>query len=159
MLNPWPPCNPFCAKRGIKLCADCISSDWLVPVTLNGFIWRQGPVAKVWRGYPGLCMVYYNHLIASTTALPRYLDLAVVLPNIRDCFHALFQFACRPWMPPSNSRIGIRKILPTSPKSRCSCGARPARTWLSSDHHRSGGRPRSRDDDVARRNKAHRNLG
>jgi len=75
MLNPLPVLQSLCAKKGIKLCADCISSIGLVPVNLERIHLASGASGKGLAGYPGLCMVYYNHSIASTTALPRYLDL------------------------------------------------------------------------------------
>ena len=75
MLNPLPMLQALCAKRGIKVCADCISSIGMVPVNLEQIYLASGASGKGLAGYPGLCMVYYNHEIASTTALPRYLDL------------------------------------------------------------------------------------
>jgi aspartate aminotransferase-like enzyme len=75
MLNPLPVLQSLCAKRGIKVCADCISSIGLVPVNLERMYLASGASGKGLAAYPGLCMVYYNHSIASTTALPRYLDL------------------------------------------------------------------------------------
>jgi aspartate aminotransferase-like enzyme len=75
MLNPLPVLHSLCAKRGIKVCADCISSIGLVPVNLERIYLASGASGKGLAAYPGLCMVYYNHPIASNTALPRYLDL------------------------------------------------------------------------------------
>ena len=75
MLNPLPVLQSLCAKRGIKVCADCISSIGLVPVNLERIYLASGASGKGLAAYPGLCMVYYNHSIASNTALPRYLDL------------------------------------------------------------------------------------
>jgi aspartate aminotransferase-like enzyme len=75
MLNPLPVLQTMCAKRGIKVCADCISSIGLVPVNLERIYLASGASGKGLAGYPGLCMVYYSHAIASNTDLPRYLDL------------------------------------------------------------------------------------
>jgi aspartate aminotransferase-like enzyme len=75
MLNPLPVLQALCAKKGVKICADCISSIGLVPVNLERIYLASGASGKGLAGYPGLCMVYYNHLIASAAALPRYLDL------------------------------------------------------------------------------------
>jgi aspartate aminotransferase-like enzyme len=75
MLNPLPGLQSLCAKKGIKVCADCISSIGLVPVNLERIYLASGASGKGLAGYPGLCMVYYNHSIASNMALPRYLDL------------------------------------------------------------------------------------
>jgi aspartate aminotransferase-like enzyme len=57
------------------LCADCISSIGLVPVNLEGIYLASGASGKGLAGYPGLCMIFHNHALASSTALPRYLDL------------------------------------------------------------------------------------
>jgi aspartate aminotransferase-like enzyme len=75
MLNPLPALQTLCAKKGIKVCADCISSIGLVPVNLERIYLASGASGKGLAAYPGLSMVYYNHSIASTTSLPRYLDL------------------------------------------------------------------------------------
>jgi aspartate aminotransferase-like enzyme len=75
MLNPLPALQALCARRNVKVCADCISSIGLVPVNLEKIYLASGASGKGLAGYPGLCMVYYNHQIASTCALPRYLDL------------------------------------------------------------------------------------
>src|SRR5665213_2072571 len=75
MLNPLPVLQSLCAKAEIKLCADCISSIGLVPVNLAGIYLASGASGKGLAGYPGLCMVFHNHEIASSKALPRYLDL------------------------------------------------------------------------------------
>jgi aspartate aminotransferase-like enzyme len=75
MLNPLPPLQALCAKRKIKLCADCISSIGVTPVSLDGIYMATAASGKGLAAYPGLCMVFYNHTIAHSTRLPRYLDL------------------------------------------------------------------------------------
>jgi aspartate aminotransferase-like enzyme len=75
MLNPLPVIQALCAKRGVKVCADCISSIGMVPVNLEQIHLASGASGKGLAGYPGLSMVYYNHTISSSQALPRYLDL------------------------------------------------------------------------------------
>jgi aspartate aminotransferase-like enzyme len=57
------------------LCADCISSIGLVPVNLEGVYLASGASGKALAGYPGLCMVFHNHALVSSKALPRYFDL------------------------------------------------------------------------------------
>jgi len=71
MLNPLSPLQSLCAKRKIKLCADCISSVGVVPVNLEGVYMAAAASGKGLAAYPGLCMVFYNH----SARLPRYLDL------------------------------------------------------------------------------------
>jgi aspartate aminotransferase-like enzyme len=75
MLNPLPPLQALCAKRKIKLCADCISSTGVTPVKLDGLYMATAASGKGLAAYPGLCMVFYNHTISSSQRLPRYLDL------------------------------------------------------------------------------------
>jgi aspartate aminotransferase-like enzyme len=75
MLNPLSTLQALCAKSRVKLCADCISSIGLVPVNLEGVYLASCASGKGLAGYPGLCMVFHNHPLASSAALPRYLDL------------------------------------------------------------------------------------
>jgi aspartate aminotransferase-like enzyme len=75
MLNPLSTLQSLCAKSRVKLCTDCISSIGLVPVNLDGIYLASCASGKGLAGYPGLCMVFHNHPLASSTTLPRYLDL------------------------------------------------------------------------------------
>jgi aspartate aminotransferase-like enzyme len=75
MLNPLSALQALCARTRVKLCVDCISSIGLVPVNLEGIYLASCASGKGLAGYPGLCMVFHNHPIASSTTLPRYLDL------------------------------------------------------------------------------------
>jgi aspartate aminotransferase-like enzyme len=75
MLNPLSTLQALCAESRVKLCADCISSIGLVPVNLEGIYLASCASGKGLAGYPGLCMVFHNHPLASSSALPRYLDL------------------------------------------------------------------------------------
>jgi aspartate aminotransferase-like enzyme len=81
MLNPLTGLQALCAKNGIKVCADCISSIGLVRVNLEQIYLASGASGKGLASYPGLSMVYYNHTIASSTALPRYMDLGWYAEN------------------------------------------------------------------------------
>ncbi len=75
LLNPLSALQSICARAEVKLCADCISSIGLVPVNLEGIYLASGASGKGLAGYPGLCMVFHNHALTSSKALPRYLDL------------------------------------------------------------------------------------
>ena len=75
MLNPLPALQALCAKSKIKLCADCISSIGLIPVSLEGVYLASSASGKGLAGYPGLSFVFYNHAVPSSQKLPRYLDL------------------------------------------------------------------------------------
>jgi aspartate aminotransferase-like enzyme len=75
MLNPLTALQSVCARAEVRLCADCISAVGLVPVNLEGVYLASGASGKGLAGYPGLCMVFHNHALVSSTTLPRYLDL------------------------------------------------------------------------------------
>jgi aspartate aminotransferase-like enzyme len=75
MLNPLSTLQALCAKARVKLCADCISSVGLAPVNLQGIYLASCASGKGLASYPGLCMVFHDHPIASSASLPRYLDL------------------------------------------------------------------------------------
>jgi aspartate aminotransferase-like enzyme len=75
MLNPLSALKSLCGRSEVKLCVDCISSIGLAPVNLEGVYLASGASGKGLAGYPGLCLVFHNHAIASSPALPRYLDL------------------------------------------------------------------------------------
>jgi aspartate aminotransferase-like enzyme len=75
MLNPLPALQTICARSQVKLCADCISSIGLVPVDLEGIYLASAASGKGLAGYPGLCLVFHDHPLASSCQLPRYLDL------------------------------------------------------------------------------------
>jgi aspartate aminotransferase-like enzyme len=66
----------LCARHGIKLCLDCISTIGTMPVDLTGIYLASGSSGKGLRAYPGLSMVFYHHdAPAAPDKLPRYLDL------------------------------------------------------------------------------------
>jgi aspartate aminotransferase-like enzyme len=75
LLNPLSALQSICARAEVRLCTDCISSIGLVPVNLEGIYLASGASGKGLAGYPGLCMVFHNHALTSSTTLPRYLDL------------------------------------------------------------------------------------
>jgi len=75
MLNPLPALQSLCSRAKVKLCADCISSIGMVPVDLKDIHLATCASGKALAGYPGLCMVFYNHSISPSPRLPRYLDL------------------------------------------------------------------------------------
>jgi aspartate aminotransferase-like enzyme len=76
MLNDLATLKSICAKSGVKLCLDCISSIGTVPVNLNGVYLASCVSGKALASFPGLSMVFYNHDLApAPDKLPRYLDL------------------------------------------------------------------------------------
>jgi aspartate aminotransferase-like enzyme len=81
MLNPLAPLQSLCARRKIKLCADCISSLGVTPLNLEGIHFATASSGKGLASYPGLGMVFFNHTLASSSRLPRYLDLGLHMEN------------------------------------------------------------------------------
>ncbi len=75
ILNDLAPLKEICARRGIKLCLDCISSLGTVPVDLDGVYLASCVSGKGLGSFPGLSMVFYNHVLSGSKQLPRYLDL------------------------------------------------------------------------------------
>lgn len=76
VLNDLEALKALCAKLGLKLCMDCISSLGTVYVDLNGVYLATGTNGKGMGSYPGLCMVFHHHeLRPAPDRLPRYLDL------------------------------------------------------------------------------------
>jgi aspartate aminotransferase-like enzyme len=76
VLNDLRALKGICGRRGIKLCLDCISSIGTAPVDLSGVYLASGVSGKGLRGYPGVCMVFHDRVIApAADRLPRYLDL------------------------------------------------------------------------------------
>lgn len=82
MLNDLEALKTLCAKRGVKLCVDCISSIGTTPVNLEGVYFASCASGKGLRSFPGLGMVFYNHeLEAASQSVPRYLDLGMYARN------------------------------------------------------------------------------
>lgn len=78
VLNDLPALTRLCARRGVRLCADCISSLGAVPVDLSGLYLATGVSGKALRSLPGLALVFHHHEVApAPEALPRYLDLGL----------------------------------------------------------------------------------
>lgn len=78
VLNDLPALARLCAARGVRLCADCISSLGAVPLDLSGLHLATGVSGKALRSLPGLALVFHDHEVApAPAALPRYLDLGL----------------------------------------------------------------------------------
>ena len=76
ILNNLDMLKAVCAKRGVRLCLDCISSIGMTPVNLDGVYFASGVSGKAIGSFPGLSLVFYNHeLSPRATGLPRYMDL------------------------------------------------------------------------------------
>jgi aspartate aminotransferase-like enzyme len=77
IMNDLSALVRLCAARGIYLCADCVSSIGTVPLSLHGVYLASGVSGKALGGLPGLSMVFYDHHVAPSDRLPRYLDLGL----------------------------------------------------------------------------------
>src|SRR5208282_1250143 len=81
-VNDLAAIQAVCARNGVKLCADCISSIGTMPVDLSGLWMASCASGKGLRSFPGLGMVFYNHeLQPAGKPLPRYLDLELYARN------------------------------------------------------------------------------
>ena len=75
ILNDLGALRGMCTARGVKLCLDCISSLGTIPVNLSGVYLASCVSGKGLAAFPGLSMVFYNHELAPSDSIPRYLDL------------------------------------------------------------------------------------
>ena len=80
VLNDMTVLKEVCAKRGIRLCVDCISSVGTVPVDLSGVHLASCVSGKGLGAFPGLSMVFHEHdVLPAPQPLPRYLDLGLLV--------------------------------------------------------------------------------
>ncbi len=78
VLNDLEMYAEICAKHGIKLCMDCISSMGTVPVDLSGIYLASGTSGKGLASISGLSMVFHNHALQpAPDFLPCVLDLGI----------------------------------------------------------------------------------
>lgn len=78
ILNDLEALKKLTAKRGVLLCADCISSIGNVPVDLSGIYLASGTSSKGMGAYSGLSLVFSDHEVTPAPKnLPRYLDLGL----------------------------------------------------------------------------------
>lgn len=78
VLNDLEMYSQVCARRGIKLCVDCISSIGTVPIDLSDVYLASGTSGKGLSSIAGLSMVFHNHdLKPAPDFLPCVLDLGV----------------------------------------------------------------------------------
>ena len=78
VLHPLTEIAEVCARRGVKLCVDCVSSLGVVPVDLRGVWLASGASGKGLAAYPGVALVFADHAVpADGGGLPRVLDLGL----------------------------------------------------------------------------------
>jgi len=79
MLNDLTAIKELCARRGVELCVDAISSLGNVPLDLSNVRYATGVSGKGLGAFPGIALVFHDRPIdaAGNGRLPRYLDLAL----------------------------------------------------------------------------------
>jgi aspartate aminotransferase-like enzyme len=78
VLHPLTEIAEVCARRGVKLCVDCVSSLGVVPVDLRDVWLASGASGKGLAAYPGVALVFADHTVpADGGGLPRALDLGL----------------------------------------------------------------------------------
>jgi aspartate aminotransferase-like enzyme len=75
VLNDLEALKEISRRRGVRLCIDCTSSLGTVPVDLRGVYLASSVSGKGLASYPGIALVFYNHVVIPDRRLPRYLDL------------------------------------------------------------------------------------
>ncbi len=75
ILNDLQALKKICKRSGVRLCMDCTSSLGTVPVDLRGVYLATSVSGKGLASFPGLALVFHNHVIGSDSRVPRYLDL------------------------------------------------------------------------------------
>ena len=84
MMNDLPGLVELAGRRGIRVCADCVSSLGAVPVDLSRVYLATGTTGKALSSYAGIGLVFADpdtltHL--STDRVPSYLDLPATLAS------------------------------------------------------------------------------
>jgi aspartate aminotransferase-like enzyme/GNAT superfamily N-acetyltransferase len=75
ILNDLEALKKICRRSGVRLCMDCTSSLGTVPVDLRGVYLATSVSGKGLASFPGLALVFHNHVIGPDSRVPRYLDL------------------------------------------------------------------------------------
>ncbi len=76
LINPLEEVKALCARFGLRLCVDCISSVGAMPVNLDGVHLATCVSGKGLGAYPGLAVVFHNYApMAQPERLPGYMDL------------------------------------------------------------------------------------
>jgi aspartate aminotransferase-like enzyme len=81
VLNDIVAIGALCRARAISLCLDCISSLGIVPIDLSEVRFASSASGKGLAAYPGLSMVFHNHTVSPSSAVPCYLDLGLYGSN------------------------------------------------------------------------------
>jgi len=82
MLNDVSDIFSFCKEQEIQVCMDCVSSFGAVPINLNEVYLATGVSGKAIGTMTGIAMVFSNHIINESAAIPAYLDLGCYATGI-----------------------------------------------------------------------------
>lgn len=77
VLNDLGDAARVCGARGLRLCADCVSSVGLVPVDLRRVHLATTVSGKGLGSIAGLAVVFHAAQPATSPCIPRYLDLSL----------------------------------------------------------------------------------
>ena len=76
VLNGAAALQAMCARRGVAVCIDAISSLGNLPVDLRHVHFATGVSGKGLRAFPGIALVFHESAAATSGGgVPRYLDL------------------------------------------------------------------------------------
>lgn len=81
MMNPLARTADLCKKRGVRLCADCISTFGTLCLDLAAVYLATATSGKAIGSIPGLALVFHSDPIRRGTDLPRHLDLGLYAEN------------------------------------------------------------------------------
>jgi aspartate aminotransferase-like enzyme len=76
VANPLAELHELRDRAGAQLCLDAVSAIGLMPVDLRGVRFATAVSGKGLAAFPGLAAVFHDGRLASSTRIPRYLDLA-----------------------------------------------------------------------------------
>lgn len=77
VLHDLDAFKALAARRGLRLCVDCVSSLGTVPLDLEGVWLATGASGKGLAALPGLALVFHADAVRVASGLPAYLDLGV----------------------------------------------------------------------------------
>jgi len=89
VLNDLAGLVELARERGIRVCADCVSSLGAVPVDLSGVYLASGATGKAFSSYAGLSLIFADpekltHL--NTERIASYLDIPATLSSVGPRF-------------------------------------------------------------------------
>ena len=89
LMNALPELVALARPRGVRICADCVSSLGAVPVDLSEVYLATGATGKALSSYAGIALIFADanrltHL--NTETIPSYLDIPATLASVGPRF-------------------------------------------------------------------------